>query len=180
MKFDSVVDILARKDVDAIHALVFLMVSSVDPDRDEIVNDSVMAVRDMLAQGLPAKILAPQLGGIVNNHRLRVHARERKAHSRLLEDDSDLLNARDTTTEPERLLTRLEDFREQIIVLKTMKIQRPADFERVVAQYQKKDARGLGVPSGNARKSDAENSADYRARQHAKKLLQQIRKDKSS
>lgn len=183
MEFSRVVEMIARKDSDAIYRTIFLMVRHDEPGKPDIVSDSVMVIHGMLARGVPALEIAPQLGGIVRKHILRARTRDAELSARceLLEDDADLVNIIDPESEPERYLERRKDIDDKIAVLETMRREHPRDFARVVEQGQKWEARrGNGASSGNDRKTDAANSAVYRARQRAKKLLQEKRKDKSS
>jgi len=178
----DLVGTLASKDVDAIYRAVFLTVRNDEPDKDEIVVESVMAIHKMLSDGIPAKEIARQFHGIIRNHGRRVHEREGHARRGLVsEDEVPLLEGVDTRTEPGSHLARLEDFDDKIDVLTRMRAERPNDFARLLAQYHVDDERDQhGTTGPKTRQPDAVYSADYRARQQAKKMLQQTRKDTSS
>jgi hypothetical protein len=178
----DLVGALASKDVDAIYRAVFLTVRSDEPDKDEIVVESVMAIHKMLSDGVPAKDIARQFYGIIRNHGRRVHEREGYERRGLVaEEEVPLLEGVDARTEPGSRLSRLEEFDEKIATLMRMRVERPDDFARLLTQYRADDERDQnGGADPKIRQPDAVYSADYRARQQAKKMLQQTRKDASS
>ncbi len=180
------IEILAdarRGNLEELRRLLFTMIRRNNPDRDEVLNNSLMAVYEKLKDGVPHSAIAQQLGGIVQKQSLRIWEREAFAQRVLLsENELHLLEKADELSDPAREVERLEDLNERISVLRKIKTERPGDFEVLVAEVREGDASDrLGASSTHERKSAASYSARYRAHKNAKKLLENTRrKDTSS
>jgi len=169
-------------DLERVHAFVSTLVWSSNPNKDEIVTESLLTIADKLKAGLPSILLAPQLAGIVNIHSMRVAKRESKATNALsVGGDEQLARLSNELDDPASTFERAEQVRAEIALLKKMKREKPREFAVLMADYQKMSPveyfakhRGELLTSANAWK------LRERGKKTAKKGLQEIRKDPSS
>ncbi len=169
-------------NLDELQLLISVCVRSTDPDKDEIVTESLFTIADKVRRGVPVVLLADQLGGIVKNHRLRVYKRESKAKGALLiGSDEQLEQLSRELDDPAVILERATEVKAAIVTLNKMKEEKPREFALLMADFHKispveffEKFRGETLTPTNAWK------LRERAKKTAKKGLLEIRKDSSS
>ena len=161
---------------------ISVCVRSTNPDKDEIVIESLFTIANKLKKGEPVILLADQLGGIVKNHRRRVYKRETKAKDALsIGGEEQLERLASEFDDPAAMLERAEQVNAVIAMYAKMKEEKPREFALLMADFHEtppveffEKLRGETLTPANAWK------LRERAKKTAEKGLQEIRKDSSS
>lgn len=168
--------------LERLYLLISVSVRSTNPDKDEIVTESLLTIANKLRKGEPVTVLADQLGGIVKNHRLRAYKKETKAKDALSIGGAEQLERLASEfDDPAAVLERAEQVDAEIAMYARMKEEKPRAFALLMADFHEippveffEKLRGETLTPANAWK------LRERAKKTAKKGLQEIRKDSSS
>jgi hypothetical protein len=178
----AILDEARQGRYDKLHALLSVFVTHSHPDKAEIVTESLFTIATKLKSGEPSVLLAPQLSGIVKNHRLRVFTRERKQTDTVTAGGDEQLEryGRRESSDPAEILEAFELVDEEIAALAKIKEKEPRQFALLMARHQ-------GIPDSDYLKSLGEDlSPDglrqlrARTKKTTIKAMQQIRKASES
>jgi hypothetical protein len=178
----EILDEARQGQYDKLHILLGLFVQDRNPDKTEIVADSLLTIAKKLNCGESSVLLAPQLSGIVKNHRLRVYTRARKRTDALTAGGDEQLErfGRSESSDPAEILETYERVDQEIAALAKMKEREPRQFAILMARHQ-------GIPDSDYLTSlgedltpDALRQLRARTKKTVTKAMQEIRKASES
>jgi hypothetical protein len=178
----AILDEARQGRYDELHVLLGLFVPGSHPDKTEILTESLYAILTKVQSGEPSVLLAPQISGIVKNHRRRIEARERKQTDALTTGGDEQIERFGPTesSDPAEILETFERVADKIGALVTMKENEPRQFAILMARHQ-------GIPDGEYLKSlgedltpDALRQLRARTKKTVTKAMQEIRKASES
>ena len=111
-----------------------------DLRKKEIVHETLIAIYKKFVAGEPSVLIAPQIGGIVRNQRLRADQRRQRMYKRLVpvgDEEQRLDGMAPDQFEPEHATVTREEFLERVemvrAALEKIKAEKPRQYELIWA-----------------------------------------------